>query len=96
MTSKQTAPDLELFCLHMLFLSENFGSVSGRVNPWYTIGFFLLVRYNKLGIVHCTNLGVSGNGIARTLKKVTHIKGRIQDQAVILFNCVLFHDGNFS
>ena len=26
----------------------------------YTNGFFLLVCYNKLGIVHCTYLGVSG------------------------------------
>ena len=28
-------------------------------NPLYTNGFFLLV-YNKLGIVHCTYLGVLG------------------------------------
>ena len=26
----------------------------------YTNGFSLLVSYNKLGIVHCTYLGVSG------------------------------------
>ena len=30
------------------------------VNPLYTNGLFLLVCYNKLGIVHCTYLGVSG------------------------------------
>ena len=31
------------------------------INPLYTNhGFFLLVWYNKLGIVHCTYLGVSG------------------------------------
>ena len=35
------------------------------------------------------------NGEARTLK-VMHIKGRLLDQAVILFNCVPFHNGNFS
>ena len=29
-------------------------------NPLYTNGFFLLVRYNKLGMVHCTYPGVSG------------------------------------
>ena len=29
-------------------------------NPLYTNGFFLLVWYNKLGIAHCTYLGVSG------------------------------------
>ena len=26
-------------------------------NPLYTNGFFFMVRYNKLGIVHCTYLG---------------------------------------
>ena len=30
------------------------------LNPLYKNGFFLLVWYNKLGIVHCTYLGVSG------------------------------------
>ena len=29
-------------------------------------------------------------------EKVTHIKGRILDQAVVLFNCVPFQSGNFS
>ena len=28
--------------------------------------------------------------------KVTHIKGRLPDQALILFNCVPFQNGNFS
>ena len=28
--------------------------------------------------------------------KVTHIKGRLLDQAVILFNCIPFQNGNFS
>ena len=27
------------------------------VNPLYTNGFFLLVQYNKLGIVHCISSG---------------------------------------
>ena len=31
-----------------------------NVNPLYANRFFLLVLYNKLGIVHCTYLGVSG------------------------------------
>ena len=30
------------------------------INPLYTNGLFLLVEYNKFGIVHCTYLGVSG------------------------------------
>ena len=29
-------------------------------------------------------------------KKVTQIRGRLLDQAVILFNCVPFQNGNFS
>ena len=29
-------------------------------------------------------------------EKVTHIKGRLLDQAMILFNCVPFQNGNFS
>ena len=29
-------------------------------------------------------------------QKVTHIKGRLLDQAMILFNCVPFQNGNFS
>ena len=31
-----------------------------NIKPLYTNEFFLLVSYNKLGIVHCTCLGVSG------------------------------------
>ena len=29
-------------------------------------------------------------------EKVTHIKGRLLDQAVVLFNCAPYHNGNFS
>ena len=37
------------------------------------------------------------NDIASTLQKyLTHIKGRHLDQAVIVFNCVPFHNGNSS
>ena len=35
-------------------------SIHDNTNPLYTNGFFLLVWYNKLGIIHCTYLGVSG------------------------------------
>ena len=35
------------------------------------------------------------NGVARTLKN-THIKWRLLDQAMILFNYVPFQNGNFS
>ena len=30
------------------------------INLLYTYGLFLLVCYNKLGIVHCTYIGVCG------------------------------------
>ena len=36
------------------------------------------------------------NDVARTPKKATHIKGRQLYQAVIVFNCLPFHNGNFS
>ena len=35
------------------------------------------------------------NGVARTLIKHTHVKGRLLDQAVIFFNCVPFQNGSF-
>ena len=40
---------------------------SKHVNPLYTNGFFLLVCYNKLGIVHCTYLGVSGQDFQKNI-----------------------------
>ena len=33
---------------------------------------------------------------SQNAEKVAHIKGRLLDQAVILFNCVPFWNGNFS
>ena len=33
----------------------------------YTNGVFLLVSYNKLGIVHCTYLGVSGYNFKKNI-----------------------------
>ena len=33
---------------------------------------------------------------SQNAEKVTHIKGKLLDQAVILFNCVPFQNGNFS
>ena len=33
---------------------------------------------------------------SQNAEKVTHIKGRLLDQAVILFNCIPFPNGNFS
>ena len=37
------------------------------VNPLYTNGFFLLVCYNKLWIVHCTYLGMSGYNLKKNV-----------------------------
>ena len=36
------------------------------------------------------------NGVARTMKKIMHIEGRLLEQAVILFNCVPLQIGTFS
>ena len=33
---------------------------------------------------------------SQNVEKVMHIKGRLLDQAVVLFNCVPFQKGNFS
>ena len=33
---------------------------------------------------------------SQNAEKVTHIKGRLLDQAVLLFNCIPFQSGNFS
>ena len=33
---------------------------------------------------------------SQNAEKFTHIKGRLLDQAVIVFKCVTFHNGNFS
>ena len=38
-----------------------------RFNPLYSNGFFLLIWYNKLGIVHCTYIGVSGYNFPKIL-----------------------------
>ena len=34
--------------------------------------------------------------LSQNAENVTHIKRRLLDQAVILFNCVAFQNGNFS
>ena len=38
-----------------------------NINPLYTNEFFLLVSYYKLGIVHCTFLGMSGYNFRKIL-----------------------------
>ena len=35
-------------------------------------------------------------GRSQNAENVTHIKGRLLEQAVILFNCAPFRNGNFS
>ena len=56
--SKSTGPQFH-FGLSLFFkvILKKRGS---NLNPLYTNGFFLLVSYNKLGMVLCTYLGVSG------------------------------------
>ena len=41
------------------------GGLTCVFNPLYNYGFFHLVRYNKLGIVHGTYLGVSGYNLKK-------------------------------
>ena len=62
---------------------------------WYYI--YVTSRYNSC----LTSLSdfwnsTSNNGVARTLKKYAHQRETILDQAVILFNCATFQNGNFS
>ena len=40
------------------------------------------------------HLNYHTNGVARTLKKITHIKGRLLYQAVIQFSCIPFIMGS--
>ena len=45
----------------------NLHSACWLINPLYTNGFFLLVWYNKFGIVHCTYLKVSAYNFLKIL-----------------------------
>ena len=38
----------------------------------------------------------TAQGHSQNAEKVTHTKGRPLDQAMILFNCIPFQNGNFS
>ena len=49
----------------------------------------VILAIESMGQIRC-------HVVARTLEKVTHVKGRLLDQAMILFNCVPFQNGNFS
>ena len=55
MLAKYAADDSNRQQFQMIFFAGAF-----CVSPLYINGFFFLVWYNKLGIVHCTYLGVSG------------------------------------
>ena len=57
--------------------------------------------WKKTNIVLIFKKGVkhqAGNyqELSQNAEKVTHIKERLPDQAVILFNCVPYQNGNFS
>ena len=60
----------------------------------------LIYKYNKMnkGSVVVLDLRLKGCWQCRSQKaeKVSHIKGRLLDYAVIFFNCVPFQNGNFS
>ena len=68
-----SCPPLKICACTSLFNQEKFKCIE-RIqkkqisnNPLYTNGFILLVWYNKLGIVHCTYLGVSGYNFQKIL-----------------------------
>ena len=47
---------LNMLPVDKVFVINNQGLNRISINPLYTNRFFLLVRYNKLWIVHCTYL----------------------------------------
>ena len=65
--------------------------------PMYTNGFFLLVRYKTLGIVHCTYLGVSGYNLKKKffcLKIFFTLKlTNCEDMMKCSIMCAAFHLG---
>ena len=63
--------------------------------------FWFRAADNIIFLVHVINfktptINVGDNSVARKLKKKTHIKERLLDQAMVLFICVPFQNGNFS
>ena len=59
--------------------------------PTGTTHTFHLSLMQDFGLTLCVRVVNALNGV-----KITHIKGRLLDQTVVLFNCVPFQNGNFS
>ena len=61
----------------------------------YGYGSYLGIA-NDVDADQCSRLNLPGSGLLPNIGLAsTHIKGRLLDQAVIVFNCVPFHNGNF-
>ena len=71
------------------FMVFAFISSSSLLNSSYNKLTFYILETPKHVLLHTGN-----NVVARTLEKDTHIKERLLDQTVILFNCVPFQNGN--
>ena len=67
-------------------------SLSLQLSILFVFGSCFVMQY----FVYFLVLYIISKGVARTLKKVTHIKGRLLYQAMIFYNCVPFQNGNFS
>ena len=59
----------------------------------YTNTMYHIQSYKSSYLTKCTPTFIWHS---QNAEKVAHIKGRQLDQAVILFNCIPFQNGNFS
>ena len=70
-----------------------------RFNYVHKITFMMETLHPSLQMIRkgC-NFGKTDlkEGCSQNAEKATHIKGRLLDQAVVLFNCAPFLNGNFS
>ena len=55
----------------------------------FSCTFFYLISLSFVSLYHF-------QWRSQNAEKVTHIRGKLLNQAVILFNCVRFQNGNFS
>ena len=89
---------LHVLCCSVLLYTvfSNYSSFPLYFQFVFFISILVLVLVAAAILVFVFREKVSNNGIARTLKKVEHIKGRLLDQAVILFNYLPFQNGDCS
>ena len=73
-------------------MSQSLSSVA-VVNSALRVKHLLVSKYSFRNTIIMSN-GLEWRG--QKAEKITHIKKRLLGQAVILFNCVSFQNGNFS